>query len=66
MKDLTEAQLIEMEKRALKWLNALEEDPDEMSRHEINEQLNEMRADAGQIAQDVADLCEYLRSKVTA
>jgi signal transduction histidine kinase len=62
MKDLTEAELIEIERRAAKWLNDLEDDPNDMSRHDIEEELDRMRDAASQIAQDVEALCENLRA----
>ena len=66
MKDLTEAQLIEMEGRAISLLNDVDEDPDEMSRNELTTEWEKLRGKAQQIAEDVQMLCERLRAKVTA
>lgn len=62
MKDLTEAELIEIERRAHRWLNDLEDDPGEMCRSEIEEELNNMRNAAAQLVQDLETLCEHARA----
>jgi hypothetical protein len=66
MKDLTEAQLIEMERRAISLLNDADEDPDEMSRNELTTAWEGLRGKAEQISLDVQTLCAQLRSKETA
>jgi hypothetical protein len=43
MKDLTEAELIEMERRAVNLINDLEVDPDELKKSEIVEAWEDRR-----------------------
>jgi hypothetical protein len=66
MKDLTEAMLIEMERRADALVGSLDEDPDEMSQNELADAYNDAQHRAEAIARDVAALREHARAKVTA
>jgi len=65
MKDLTEAELIEMERRAFNLMNDLEEDPDKLKKSEIVEAWEDRREKLNQVAQDVETLCEHLRAKAS-
>jgi hypothetical protein len=62
MKDLTEAELIEMEQRASRLTEALDVDPDEMSRNSLQGRFETVSYIAEAVAQDVAELCEHLRA----
>jgi hypothetical protein len=62
MKDLTEAELIEMERRARNLIEALDVDPDEMSRYSLKDRFEGVQYIAEAVAQDVAELCEHLRA----
>lgn len=62
MKNLTEAQLIEIERRARRLIDVLDVDTNECSRIEANGRLDRAFYVAEAVAEDVADLCEHLRA----
>jgi hypothetical protein len=62
MKDLTEAQLIEMERHSRRLIDILDVDTDELSRVAASERLDRAFYAAEAVAQDVAELCEHLRA----
>ena len=64
MKDLTEAQLIEMERRARYLICDLEEDPTELGRNGLEDEWETAREKLAQVAQDVETLCEHVRAQV--
>jgi len=64
MKDLTEAELIEMERRAVSLVNDLEDDAESMSRVQLKNAWDEAREQLAQVAQDVETLCGHVRGQV--
>jgi len=62
MKNLTEAQLIEIERRARRLIDILDIDTDELSRVAASEWLDRAFYAAEAVAEDVVDLCEHLRA----
>jgi len=63
MKDLTEALLIEMERRADALVEDLDHDADHMKVQQLKDAWDEALLDAQAIAQDVSILCAQLRAK---
>ena len=66
MKDLTEAQLIEMERLADSLLNTLDIDSSELSRYGLTDRWEGACCIAGMVARDVAELCAHIRAKASA
>lgn len=64
MKDLTEAELIDMESRVVRLLNAFEDDPDDMSRTELNNAFDIARDRIATVASDTERLCNHVRRTV--
>jgi hypothetical protein len=64
MKDLTEALLIEMERRADALVEACDKDPGELSRYDLKDTYNDVRHKAEAVAKDVTELCA--RARVSA
>jgi hypothetical protein len=66
MRDLTEALLIEIERRADALAGAFGEDPDAMSRYDLSDAYCNAEYQAEAVAKDVAELCAHIRAKVAA
>lgn len=63
MKDLTEAELIDMESRVVRLLNAFEDDDDldNMSRFELTNAFDIARDRISAVARDTGRLCDHVR-----
>lgn len=66
MKDLTEALLIEMERRADALVEDLDHYADDMKVQQLKDAWDEALLDAQAVAQDVSILCAQLRAKQEA
>ena len=63
MRDLTEAELIDMQRRVVRLLNAFEDDPDEISRTEIEDAFDIARDLIAAVSRDTERLCNHVRSQ---
>lgn len=62
MRSITESELIDMESRVVRLLNAFEDDPDEMSRFEIESAFDIARDRITEVARDTERLCSHVRT----
>lgn len=62
MRDLTEAELIEMEKRADSLMDTLDHDPEEMRTPMLLDAFDAAFYQAQNVAQDIETLCDHARA----